>query len=80
MQQDLGPAKALRQRAGLVDFDIRCFRTNDLDFECKEGVVKAWLNGVLVNEAKCQASEGYIGIQSEGGPIEFRNIYLTKVR
>ncbi len=53
---------------------------NDLDFECKEGVVKAWLNGVLVNEAKCQASEGYIGIQSEGGPIEFRNIYLTKAR
>jgi hypothetical protein len=51
---------------------------NDVDFECKDGNIKVWLNGVLVNEANCQASEGFIGIQSEGGPIEFRNIYYLK--
>lgn len=30
--------------------------------------------GVLVNEADCEASAGYIGLQSEGGAIDFRNI------
>ena len=49
---------------------------NDMDFLCKGGEIKVWLNGVLVNEAKCDATEGYIGIQSEGGPMDFRNIYL----
>ena len=49
---------------------------NDMDFLCKGGEIKVWLNGVLVNTAKCDATEGYIGIQSEGGPMDFRNIYL----
>ena len=50
---------------------------NDMDFLCKGGEIKVWLNGVLVNEAKCDATDGYIGIQSEGGAMEFRNIYLS---
>ena len=33
----------------------------------------------MVNEAQCEAKEGYIGFQSEGGPLEFRNVYLTPV-
>ena len=41
---------------------------------CKNGKVTAKVNGVLVNEAVCAATAGYIGFQSEGGPIEFRNI------
>lgn len=50
---------------------------NETVIVCKAGHITASVNGVLVNEAQCEASEGYIGFQSEGGPIEFRNIRIT---
>ena len=50
---------------------------NEMEFLCKGGSIKVWLNGVLVNEAVCDALDGYIAIQSEGGPMDFRNIYLS---
>jgi hypothetical protein len=50
---------------------------NDMDFLCNGGLIKVWLNGVLVNETECDVTEGYIGIQSEGGAMDFRNIYVT---
>lgn len=50
---------------------------NEMEFTCKGGEIKAWLNGVLVNEAVCDATDGYIAIQSEGGPMEFRNITIS---
>ena len=50
---------------------------NEMEFTCKGGEIKAWLNGVLVNEAVCDALDGYIAIQSEGGAMDFRNIYLS---
>ena len=53
---------------------------NEMDFLCKGGLIKVWMNGVLVNEAECDVTEGYIGIQSEGGAMDFRNIYFTKAR
>ena len=43
---------------------------------CKDGKIAALVNGVLVNEAKIESTEGYIGFQSEGGPIEFRRIIV----
>ena len=49
---------------------------NCMDFVCREGKIKAFLNGVLVNEANCDAKEGFIGIQSEGGAMDFRNIWV----
>ena len=49
---------------------------NETLIVCKGGHVTATVNGVLVNEAQCEVSEGYIGFQSEGGPIEFRHIYV----
>ena len=42
--------------------------------------MEAWLNGVLVNKAVCEAKEGYIGFQSEGGPMEIRNLYVTSAK
>ena len=51
---------------------------NTMDFECLDGYIKAYLNDVLVNEAQCEAREGYIGIQSEGGALEFRNIWIRE--
>lgn len=50
---------------------------NEMEFLCKGGLVKVWLNSVLVNEAVCDALDGYIAIQSEGGPMDFRNIFLS---
>jgi len=49
---------------------------NETVIVCKGGHVTATVNGVLVNEAQCESSEGYIGFQSEGGAIEFRDIYI----
>ena len=49
---------------------------NSMDFVCRDGVITAFLNGVLVNRAKCQAREGFVGIQSEGGAMDFRDIRL----
>ena len=51
---------------------------NSMEFVCKDGHIKAYLNGVLVNQAQCEAREGYIGIQSEGGAMEFRNIRIKE--
>lgn len=50
---------------------------NETMIVCQGGHISATVNGVLVNEAVASATEGYIGFQSEGGAIEFRNIYLT---
>lgn len=49
---------------------------NETVIVCRGGHITATVNGVLVNEAIAEATEGYIGFQSEGGAIEFRNIYI----
>ncbi len=42
------------------------------------GTLTLLVNGQLVNWAtECKPSEGLIGLQSEGGPIEFRTVELT---
>lgn len=46
----------------------------------KGGRLSALVNNVLVNEAECDVKEGYIGIQSEGGAMDFRNIRLVVVK
>ncbi len=50
---------------------------NEMEFLCKDGQIKCWLNGVLINEAVCDVTDGYIAVQSEGGSMDFRNIYLS---
>lgn len=52
---------------------------NETEITCKDGHVIVMINGVMVNEVDCEAHEGYIGFQSEGGPLEFRNVYLTPI-
>ena len=48
---------------------------------CAGNVVKAIINGKLMNEiTDCTISSGFIGIQSEGGDIEIRKIYLDPLR
>ena len=51
---------------------------NAFDFECRDGHIRAFLNGVLVNEVTCEAKKGYIGIQSEGGAMDVRDILIRE--
>lgn len=41
--------------------------------------MKIYINGELANECRTINSRGHIALQSEGGPIEFRNIWLEPI-
>ena len=53
---------------------------NTAEIVCKGNFIQAYVNGVLMNEAHFDRSEGPIGLQSEGGPLEIRNVYLTPLK
>ncbi len=51
---------------------------NEYDIVCNGDTIRVFVNGVLQNEAtECTVTSGTIGLQSEGSPIEFRNIYIA---
>ncbi len=48
---------------------------------CDGDSIALYINGLLQNKAtKCTVTKGFIGFQSEGTPIEFRNIYLEALK
>lgn len=50
---------------------------NSYDIVCDDGAITIMINGVVQNEGiKAKPASGQIALQSEGAPIEFRNIYL----
>lgn len=50
---------------------------NKKEVVCQGNTIRVWVNGLLQNEAtETTVSKGFIGLQSEGAPIEFRNILL----
>lgn len=50
---------------------------NAYDITCDGGKVRLVVNGVLQNEGEeANPGAGFICLQSEGSPIEFRNVYL----
>jgi hypothetical protein len=52
---------------------------NSYDITSLAGVLKVVVNGVPQNSGTDMVpSEGNIALQSEGGPIQFRNIYLVR--
>jgi hypothetical protein len=54
---------------------------NKYEITCKGDTIEASINGRLQNKATgVNISKGYIGLQSEGVPIVFRNIKLTLLR
>ena len=53
---------------------------NTAEIVCKGNFIQAYINGVLMNEAHFDRSEGPIGLQSEGGPLEIRNVYITSLK
>ncbi len=54
---------------------------NKYEITCKGDTIEATINGQLQNKATgVNIGKGYIGLQSEGVPIMFRNIKLTPLR
>ncbi len=54
---------------------------NTIEITCKGDQVTVKVNGDLVNHAtNCSVTKGAICLQSEGAPIEFRNIRLTPIK
>ena len=54
---------------------------NTLEVECSGDAIKLWTNGKLMNQITgCSVSSGAVGIQSEGGDIEVRRMYLEPLK
>ena len=50
---------------------------NTYEIYCWKDTIRCYVNGIPQNEAsKATTTKGWICLQSEGSPIEFRNIYL----
>jgi len=50
---------------------------NKAKIEVKDGKITVYINEVLQNQGTNKVKEGHIGLQSEGGPIQFRNLKLS---
>ena len=54
---------------------------NTLEVICKANSIEVFVNGVLQNKGNnVNVSKGFICLQSEGKDVEFRNVYLTKLK
>lgn len=54
---------------------------NSYDIVCNGDIVEVKVNGVLQNYAtKCSITKGAIGLQGEGCKIQFRNIWIEKIK
>jgi len=54
---------------------------NTYEIYCLKDTIRCYVNGVLQNEGTgATVTMGWIGLQSEGSPIEFRNIYLEPLK
>jgi len=53
---------------------------NSYDIYCKGDTITCYVNGQLQNKGTAATiTSGWICLQSEGSPIEFRNIFLSKI-
>ncbi len=53
---------------------------NSYDIYCKGDSIRCLVNDTLQNEGtRASVTFGWIGLQSEGSPIEFRNIYIESL-
>lgn len=53
---------------------------NTAEIICQGNYIKVYINGIFKNEAHFDRTEGHIAIQSEGGPLEVRNVYITPIK
>lgn len=50
---------------------------NEANIFVKDGVITVYINGVYQNTGTNKQKDGFIGLQSEGDNIEFRNVTVT---
>ena len=62
------------------DLEVQAGEWNSADIICEGHLIRVFINGVLKNEAHYVGTEGHIAIQSEGGPLEVRNVYIKPVK
>lgn len=54
---------------------------NSYDIVCKGNTIEVKVNGVLQNEAtSCSLTKGSIALQAEGCKVQFRNIWIEKIK
>jgi hypothetical protein len=54
---------------------------NTIEVACKANTIEVFVNGVLQNKGTgVTVDKGHICLQSEGKDIEFRNVFLTKLK
>ncbi len=54
---------------------------NTMQVTCQGDTIRVLVNGVLVNEGTdCSETQGAIALQSEGAPIEFRNLRIQPAK
>ncbi len=58
------------------DYENPVGEWNTVEVICEGREITVYLNGQLQNQATCEYTDGYIALQSEGGPLEIRNIYF----
>lgn len=49
---------------------------NRAEIICRGNKMTIYINGSLENQATLSATQGYIALQSEGGTLAFRNVYI----
>lgn len=53
---------------------------NSYYVRCKDGEVRLWVNGEEVSGGSdCQPSSGYLCLEAEGAPVEFRNLKFRRM-
>ena len=54
---------------------------NTMEIACETNTIDVYVNGVLQNKGTgVSLNKGHIALQSEGKDIEFRNVFLTKLK
>ncbi len=66
----------VKNRVG--DYENPAGEWNTAKVVCKGNKITVYINGQFQNECTCDSTEGYIALQSEGGPLEFRNVYIEE--
>ena len=74
--------KAVRRVFRLADPPEKPFgEWNEYDITCRGGDVTLVVNGVLCNDGKNgNLRRGRIGLQSEGSPVEFRDVAIQRLK
>lgn len=78
----IGKAGEVLRRSTLHESNEKPFgKWNSADIYCQSNTVKIYINDLLQNEANdLPFDSGRIALQSEGTPIEFRNIYIEPLK